>query len=47
MFTPGHGADTKELLYEDLDPDIRAVFDDVRSRVLSAAPDRFRQGCYL
>jgi len=47
VFTPGHGADTKELLYEDLDPDIRAVFDDVRSRVLSAAPDRLRQGCHL
>src|SRR6056297_100725 len=34
VFTPGHGADTKQLLYEDLEEAIRTVFDDVRSRVL-------------
>ncbi len=47
VFTPGHGGDTKQLLYEDLDSGIRAVFDAVRSRVLSAAPDPLRRGCHL
>ncbi|AEH35429.1 HAD family hydrolase [Halopiger xanaduensis] len=47
VFTPGHGADTKQLLYEDLDEEIRAVFDDVRSRVLPEAPDELRRGCHL
>jgi len=47
VFTPGHGGDTKQLLYEDLDEAIRAVFDDVRSRVLSAAPESIRRGCHL
>jgi len=47
VFTPGHGADTKCLLYEDLDEDIRAVFDDVRARVLSDAPAELRRGCHL
>ncbi|WP_323675156.1 HAD hydrolase family protein [Halorubellus sp. PRR65] len=47
VFTPGHGADTKQLLYEDLGDDIRAVFDDVRSRVLSEAPDHLRRGTHL
>ncbi|EMA43965.1 HAD family hydrolase [Halobiforma nitratireducens] len=47
VFTPGHGADTKQLLYEDLDPDIRNVFDDVRSRVLPEAPENLRRGCHL
>lgn len=47
VFTPGHGADTKRLLYEDLDPEIRAVFDAVRSRVLSDAPEQLRRGCHL
>ncbi|WP_132061408.1 HAD family hydrolase [Halorussus amylolyticus] len=47
VFTPGHGADTKRLLYEDLDDDIRAVFDAVRSRILSEAPDELRRGCHL
>ena len=47
VFTPGHGGDTKQLLYEDLDEEIRAVFDDVRSRVLSAAPESIRRGCHL
>ncbi|GAB3674298.1 HAD family hydrolase [Halopiger thermotolerans] len=47
VFTPGHGADTKQLLYEDLDEEIRAVFDDVRSRVLPEAPEQLRRGCHL
>ncbi|WP_136716422.1 HAD family hydrolase [Halorientalis salina] len=47
VFTPGHGGDTKQLLYEDLDPAIRNVFDAVRSRVLSEAPDHLRRGCHL
>ena len=47
VFTPGHGGDTKQLLYEDLDPEIQAVFDAVRSRVLSDAPEDLRRGCHL
>jgi len=38
VFTPGHGADTKQLLYERLDPEIQAVFEDVRSQVLRNVP---------
>ncbi|WP_265108865.1 HAD family hydrolase [Halosolutus halophilus] len=47
VFTPGHGSDTKQLLYAELDDEIQAVFDDIRSRILSAAPDRLRKGCHL
>jgi hydroxymethylpyrimidine pyrophosphatase-like HAD family hydrolase len=47
VFTPGHGPDTKRLLYEGLDPVIVETFDDVRGRVLSAAPDSVRHGCHL
>ncbi|MFP8953953.1 HAD family hydrolase [Natrialbaceae archaeon A-arb3/5] len=47
VFTPGHGTETKQLLYEDLDEEIRTVFDDIRSRVLPEAPDRLRRGCHL
>jgi hydroxymethylpyrimidine pyrophosphatase-like HAD family hydrolase len=47
VFAPGHGADTKQLLYETLDPEIQTVFDDVRSRVLSEAPEDLRRGCHL
>ncbi|WP_135851530.1 HAD family hydrolase [Halorussus salinus] len=47
VFTPGHGADTKRLLYDDLDRDVRAIFDAVRSRILSEAPERLRRGCHL
>jgi hydroxymethylpyrimidine pyrophosphatase-like HAD family hydrolase len=47
VFTPGHGSDTKRLLYEDLDADIRRVFDRVRSRILPDAPDELRRGCHL
>jgi len=47
VFTPGHGPDTKQLLYEGLDEDVRGVFDEVRARVLSDAPEGIRQGCHL
>ncbi|WP_226479438.1 HAD family hydrolase [Natrinema amylolyticum] len=47
VFTPGHGAETKQLLYEDLEESIRTVFDDVRSRVLPEAPEDLRRGCHL
>jgi len=47
VFTPGHGARTKRLLYEDLDDDIRTTFRKLRSRVLSAAPERLRRSCHL
>ncbi|WP_423745870.1 HAD hydrolase family protein (plasmid) [Haladaptatus sp. SPP-AMP-3] len=47
VFTPGHGAETKRLLFEDLDDDIRDVFDTVRSRVLSSAPEELRRGTHL
>jgi hydroxymethylpyrimidine pyrophosphatase-like HAD family hydrolase len=47
VFTPGHGPDTKQLLYENLGADVRAVFDDLRARILPDAPDSVRQGCHL
>ncbi|MXR53177.1 HAD family hydrolase [Halovenus sp. WSH3] len=47
VFTPGHGGETKQLLYEELDEEIREVFARVRSRVLSDAPDHLRRGCHL
>ncbi|MFB6107407.1 MAG: HAD family hydrolase [Haloplanus sp.] len=47
VFTPGHGARTKQLLYESLDDDIQTTFRRVRSRVLSEAPERLRRGCHL
>ncbi|ELY56947.1 HAD family hydrolase [Natronococcus jeotgali] len=47
VFTPGHGAETKQLLYEELDEEIREVFDDLRTRVLPEAPDGLRRGCHL
>ena len=47
VFTPGHGPETKRLLYDDLPADTRGVVDDVRSRVLRDAPERVRRGCHL
>jgi hydroxymethylpyrimidine pyrophosphatase-like HAD family hydrolase len=47
VFTPGHGADTKQLLYESLDETIQTIFSDIRSRVVSEAPDELRRGCHL
>ena len=47
VFTPGHGAKTKQLLYENLDDEIVRIFDDLRARVLREAPDDLRRGCHL
>jgi hydroxymethylpyrimidine pyrophosphatase-like HAD family hydrolase len=47
VFTPGHGSETKQLLYEDLGEDVRGVFDSVRARVLPEAPEDVRRGCHL
>jgi HAD superfamily hydrolase (TIGR01484 family) len=47
VFTPGHGTDTKKLLYERLDERMREVFYGLRSRVLPEAPDEIREGCHL
>ncbi|WP_254537981.1 HAD family hydrolase [Halomarina litorea] len=47
VFTPGHGTDTKRLLYETLGEDVRDVFDEVRSRALRDAPESVRRGCHL
>jgi hydroxymethylpyrimidine pyrophosphatase-like HAD family hydrolase len=47
VFTPGHGNDTKKLLYERLDEQTQEVFYGVRSRALPEAPDRVREGCHL
>ena len=47
VFTPGHGPETKQLLYEELEPEIRSTFDLVRSRVLTDAPENVRRGCHL
>ena len=47
VFTPGHGSDTKRLLYEGLDGPVRDVFSQVRSRVLTAAPPELRRSVHL
>jgi len=47
VFTPRQGERTKQLLYESLDEEITTVFDAVRSRILSAAPDSVAHGCHL
>jgi len=47
VFTPGHGPETKRLLYLDLDAEIRRIFDRMRSRILPAAPEQIREGCHL
>ena len=47
VFTPGHGADTKKLLYEDLDTEIQTVFGQLRSNVLPSASESVRRGCHL
>jgi hypothetical protein len=47
VFTPGQGADTKQLLYEGLAAPVRDVFATVRSRVLSDAPAAIQRGCHL
>jgi hydroxymethylpyrimidine pyrophosphatase-like HAD family hydrolase len=47
VFTPGHGSDTKRLLYDGLEEPVRGVFDDLRSRVLTEAPEVLRRGTHL
>ena len=47
VFTPNHGADTKRLLYEDLEEGVVSIFDYLRSRVLREAPKGLRRGCHL
>ena len=47
VFTPGHGSDTKRLLYEGVDEPIQEVFSRVRSRVLTAAPPELRRCVHL
>jgi hydroxymethylpyrimidine pyrophosphatase-like HAD family hydrolase len=47
VFTPGHGADSKQLLYEDLDDAVVAVFEGVRSRLFRDAPAELRRGTHL
>ncbi len=46
-FTPGHGPETKQLLYEELDEIIQDIFYRLRSDVLAEAPDEIRQNCHL
>ncbi|GAB3422548.1 HAD hydrolase family protein [Haloparvum alkalitolerans] len=47
VFTPGQGSRTKQLLYEELDTEVRSVFDEIRARVLPEAPEDVRHGCHL
>lgn len=47
VFTPGHDEETKTLLYAELDEEIQTIFDAVRSRVLSSAPETVKRGCHL
>ncbi|WP_436934056.1 HAD family hydrolase [Halovenus marina] len=47
VFTPEHGPRTKQLLYEELDDTITAIFRGLRSSVLSEAPQPLRETCHL
>jgi hydroxymethylpyrimidine pyrophosphatase-like HAD family hydrolase len=47
VFTPGQGAQTKRLLYDELDDEMIGVFDQVRNRVLPEAPDDISRGAHL
>ncbi|WP_277552270.1 HAD family hydrolase [Halobaculum limi] len=47
VFTPGSGADTKRLLYDELEDDVRGTVDYVRDGILHEAPERVRRGCHL
>ncbi|KTG30964.1 HAD family hydrolase [Haloferax profundi] len=44
VFTPGHGPNTKRLLYETLDDAVQSVFESVRGRVIRDLPEGLR-GC--
>jgi len=47
VFTPGHGSNTKRLLYDDLDDDVVDTFEAIRGRVLTEAPADLRRGVHL
>ncbi|ESS10486.1 MAG: HAD-superfamily hydrolase, subfamily IIB [uncultured archaeon A07HR60] len=47
VFTPGRGADTKQLLYSNLDERIKTIFSNARSRVLADAPADLRRDYHL
>ena len=47
VFTPGQGAQTKRLLYDELDDEMIDIFDQVRTRVLPEAPDDISSGAHL
>jgi len=47
VFTPGHGSETKQLLYEELGAPVRRVFEQVRSEALAEAPRAVARGCHL
>ena len=47
VFTPGHGSDTKRLLYAELDSEIQSIFTHVRSQVLPEAPETIQQSAHL
>ncbi|MFB6095062.1 MAG: HAD family hydrolase, partial [Halodesulfurarchaeum sp.] len=47
VFTPGHGTETKQLLYEDLDASIVDRFQTVRSSVMQRVPDGLRSRIHL
>ena len=47
VFTPGHGEETKQLLYDDLDDEIRETVERVRNRLFVDAPEPIRRGCHL
>jgi len=47
VFAPGHGADTKRLLYDELEPPIPSIFTKVRSRILTEAPKQIAEQMHL
>ncbi|KAB1194286.1 HAD family hydrolase [Haloferax sp. MBLA0076] len=47
VFTPGHGPNTKCLLYETLDDAVQSVFESVRGRVIRDLPDGLRGRVHL
>ncbi|ERG94575.1 haloacid dehalogenase [Haloquadratum walsbyi] len=47
VFTPGHGSDTKRLLYAELDSEIRSIFTQIRSQVLPEAPETIQRSAHL
>ncbi|MFB6113248.1 MAG: HAD family hydrolase [Halodesulfurarchaeum sp.] len=47
VFTPRHGTETKNLLYEDLPSDVVSRFQSVRSRLISDMPSDLRSRVHL